>query len=51
MVMDIARRLEIPRVVHIGTDEVYGSVEIGSSKETDPLEPDRRTRRRRPAPT
>ena len=26
-------------VVHIGTDEVYGSVEVGSSKETDPLEP------------
>ncbi|QGG95860.1 dTDP-glucose 4,6-dehydratase [Actinomarinicola tropica] len=39
VVMDTARRLEIPRVVHIGTDEVYGSVEEGSSKETDPLEP------------
>jgi dTDP-glucose 4,6-dehydratase len=26
-------------VVHIGTDEVYGSVEEGSSRETDPLEP------------
>jgi dTDP-glucose 4,6-dehydratase len=39
VVMDTARRLEIPRVVHIGTDEVYGSVETGSSKETDPLEP------------
>ncbi len=39
VVMDTARRLEIGRVVHIGTDEVYGSVEIGSSKETDPLEP------------
>jgi dTDP-glucose 4,6-dehydratase len=38
-VMDTARRLEITRVVHIGTDEVYGSVEVGSSKETDPLEP------------
>ena len=25
--------------MHIGTDEVYGSVEVGSSKETDPLEP------------
>ena len=37
--MDTARRLEIGRVVHIGTDEVYGSVEVGSSKETDPLEP------------
>jgi len=39
VVMDTARQLEIPRVVHIGTDEVYGSVEVGSSKETDPLEP------------
>ena len=39
VVMDTARRLEIPRVVHIGTDEVYGSVEVGSSKEDDPLEP------------
>lgn len=25
--------------MHIGTDEVYGSVESGSSKETDPLDP------------
>jgi dTDP-glucose 4,6-dehydratase len=39
VVMDTARRLEIGRVVHIGTDEVYGSVEVGSSRETDPLEP------------
>jgi dTDP-glucose 4,6-dehydratase len=39
IVMDTARRLEIGRVVHIGTDEVYGSVEEGSSRETDPLEP------------
>ena len=39
IVMDTARRLEIGRVIHIGTDEVYGSVETGSSKETDPLEP------------
>jgi dTDP-glucose 4,6-dehydratase len=39
IVMDTARRLEISRVVHIGTDEVYGSIEVGSSKETDPLEP------------
>jgi dTDP-glucose 4,6-dehydratase len=39
VVMDTARRLAIPRVIHIGTDEVYGSVEEGSSLETDPLEP------------
>ncbi len=29
VVMDTARHLEIGRVVHIGTDEVYGSVEVG----------------------
>jgi dTDP-glucose 4,6-dehydratase len=39
VVMDTARRLSIERVVHIGTDEVYGSVEVGSSKESDALEP------------
>jgi dTDP-glucose 4,6-dehydratase len=39
VVMDTARRLDIPRVIHIGTDEVYGSVETGSSREDDPLEP------------
>ena len=39
VVMDTARRLEVGRVVHIGTDEVYGSVEVGSSAEADPLEP------------
>ncbi len=39
VVMDTARRLGIERVIHIGTDEVYGSVEEGSSAEDDPLEP------------
>ena len=39
VVMDVARRLGIGRVLQIGTDEVYGSVEVGSSKETDALEP------------
>ncbi len=39
VVMDTARHLEVGRVLHIGTDEVYGSVEVGSSLETDPLEP------------
>jgi dTDP-glucose 4,6-dehydratase len=39
VVMDTARELEIGRVVHIGTDEVYGSIEVGSSTEADPLEP------------
>ena len=39
VVIDTARKLDIGRVLHIGTDEVYGSVEVGSSFETDPLEP------------
>jgi dTDP-glucose 4,6-dehydratase len=39
IVMDTARRVGVGRVVHIGTDEVYGSVERGSSKESNPLEP------------
>ena len=39
VVVDTARRLDVQRVLHIGTDEVYGSVEVGSSLETDPLEP------------
>ncbi|NQV96338.1 MAG: GDP-mannose 4,6-dehydratase, partial [Acidimicrobiaceae bacterium] len=39
VVVDAARRLDISRVVHIGTDEVYGSVATGSSLESDPLEP------------
>ena len=39
VIMDAARRVGAGRVVHIGTDEVYGSVEAGSSREGDPLEP------------
>jgi dTDP-glucose 4,6-dehydratase len=39
VIMDAARRVGVGRVVHIGTDEVYGSVETGSSTERDPLEP------------
>ena len=39
VVIDAARKLNIARVLHIGTDEVYGSVETGSSLESDPLEP------------
>ncbi|MEJ5254337.1 MAG: dTDP-glucose 4,6-dehydratase [Acidimicrobiales bacterium] len=36
---DVARRLGVERFVHISTDEVYGSIEEGSFKETDPLGP------------
>ncbi|MEX2659569.1 MAG: GDP-mannose 4,6-dehydratase, partial [Acidimicrobiales bacterium] len=39
IVMDTARRLELDRVVHISTDEVYGSIPVGSSEEDDALDP------------
>lgn len=39
VICDTARRLEVGRVVHISTDEVYGSRLTGSFTETDPLEP------------
>ena len=32
-------RADIPRVVHVSTDEVYGSIAEGSFVESDPLEP------------
>ena len=37
--LEAVKELKIPRFVHIGTDEVYGSVERGSSRESDPLRP------------
>jgi dTDP-glucose 4,6-dehydratase len=39
LVMEAARLVGVQKVVHIGTDEVYGSVAAGSSKETDRLDP------------
>lgn len=39
MLLEAARRHSTPRFVQISTDEVYGSVEHGSSKEGDVLEP------------
>ncbi len=36
---NVAKKLEIERFIHISTDEVYGSVLEGSSKETDVLAP------------
>jgi dTDP-glucose 4,6-dehydratase len=36
---DACLRAGVQRVVHVSTDEVYGSVPVGASKETDPLEP------------
>lgn len=37
--LDVARRRDVPRFLHVGTDEVYGSVERGSSRPGDPLAP------------
>ncbi|MGA0067515.1 MAG: dTDP-glucose 4,6-dehydratase [Candidatus Nanopelagicales bacterium] len=37
--LDACRRHGTPRVIHIGTDEVYGSIEHGSWTEDSPLEP------------
>jgi len=39
LVMHAARRTGVGRVLHISTDEVYGSVPEGSSSETDRLDP------------
>ena len=37
--LETARERRIGRVLHISTDEVYGSIPRGSSRETDPLRP------------
>jgi dTDP-glucose 4,6-dehydratase len=39
VVCDVARRVGVGRMLHISTDEVYGSIEEGSFRETDPLGP------------
>jgi dTDP-glucose 4,6-dehydratase len=37
--LEAVRDLRIPRLLHVSTDEVYGSVAGGSSRESDPLRP------------
>jgi dTDP-glucose 4,6-dehydratase len=37
--LEAVRELKTPRLVHVSTDEVYGSVAQGSSTEQDPLRP------------
>jgi len=37
--LEAVRELRIPRLLHISTDEVYGSVAEGSSTEDEPLRP------------
>jgi len=37
--LEAVRELSIPRLVHISTGEVYGSLATGSARESDPLRP------------
>ncbi len=39
VVCDVARRVGVQRFLHISTDEVYGTIDIGSFLETDRLTP------------
>lgn len=39
VLLDAARRHDVSRFVHVSTDEVYGSIEHGSYKEGDRLDP------------
>ncbi len=39
VLLETVKELQIGRFVHVSTDEVYGHVPVGSSKETDPLSP------------
>lgn len=39
VLLDAARRHDVPRFVHVSTDEVYGSIREGSFRESDSLKP------------
>ena len=39
VLLEAAKKYKIERFLHISTDEVYGSIQEGSFKESDPLEP------------
>jgi dTDP-glucose 4,6-dehydratase len=39
VLLEAARKLGVSRMVQVSTDEVYGSIEKGSFKESDPLNP------------
>ena len=39
VLLEAARKYKIERFLHISTDEVYGSIQEGSFKENDPLQP------------
>jgi dTDP-glucose 4,6-dehydratase len=39
VLLEAAKRFKLERYLQVSTDEIYGSVPVGYSKETDPLEP------------
>jgi dTDP-glucose 4,6-dehydratase len=39
VVLDVARQQGVSRVIHVSTDEVYGDVPAGQSRESDRLQP------------
>src|SRR6202011_5733695 len=39
VLLDACRAAEIPRIVHVSTDEVYGSIAEGAWTEQSPLDP------------
>lgn len=38
-ILEAVKNNKVARFLQISTDEVYGSIDVGSSKETDPLQP------------
>lgn len=38
-VLESSRKLQVKTVIHVSTDEVYGSLPIGAANEEDALEP------------
>ena len=39
VLLEVVRKFQVPRFVQVSTDEVYGEVHTGASKETDALRP------------
>ncbi len=39
VLLEAARKFKVERLLQLSTDEIYGSVPVGYSKETDPFEP------------
>jgi len=39
VLLEAVRSLRVPRMLHVSTDEVYGSIATGAATETSPLQP------------